>query len=131
MKRFILGLLGAIVTLAPFTQVIAEEAAATKPKYLYKVVSEEEWQASLEKKEVELSAMDKDFIHLATEDQVPHVIQKFWSGKKPLVLKLTTDKLVGRLAYEQNPGGNTKYYHLYEGAIPIDAVVEINDETIL
>lgn len=95
------------------------------PEYLYKIVSLEEWQKSLLHNEIALSSMDKEFIHLAKEEQVVHVAQKFWGNMDYIVLKLASKKLVGRLVYETNPGGSTQYYHLYEGNIPLDAVVEV------
>lgn len=98
------------------------------PEYLYKVVSHEQWLMSLYRQKIVLSSMDEDFIHLATEDQVAHVVQKFWDNKDYLVLKLATKKLIGRLLYETNPGGSILYYHLYDGSIPIDAVVPCSSE---
>lgn len=98
------------------------------PKYLYKVVSPADWQKSQEQKVIQTSSIDDTFIHLAKEDQVPHIVQKFWNNKDYVVLKLDTKKLVGRLVYENNPGGTTLYYHLYEGKIPLDAVVDVSSE---
>jgi uncharacterized protein (DUF952 family) len=69
--------------------------------------------------------MDTDFIHLSKEEQISHVVQKFWNNRDYIVLKLASERLIGHLIYETNPGGMTYYYHLYEGSIPIDAVVEI------
>ncbi len=94
----------------------------TCPEYLYKVISKKQWQASLLKNEVVLSSIDNDFIHLAKEAQVDHVIQKYWNGMDCIVLKLTSKKLIGRLIDEKNPGGTSLYYHLYEGKIPFEAV---------
>jgi len=98
------------------------------PQYLYKIVSPEQWQESLLGSEIVLSPMDKEFIHLSKEDQVSHVVQKFWDNKQYVVLKLSTEKLKGRLTYETNPGGTTQYYHLYEGHIPLDAVVDLKSQ---
>jgi len=99
----------------------------TTPEYLYKVISPEQWQKSLQQNEVVGSSIDEDFIHLAREDQVQHVVSKFWNNMDYVVLKLDTKKILGRLIYETNPGGSTQYYHLYEGKIPLDAVVDIQD----
>jgi uncharacterized protein (DUF952 family)/FMN phosphatase YigB (HAD superfamily) len=95
------------------------------PEYLYKIVSLKEWQKSLLHNEIALSSMDKEFIHLAKEEQVVHVVQKFWGNMDYIVLKLVSKKLVGRLVYEINHGGSTQYYHLYDGNIPLDAVVDV------
>lgn len=95
------------------------------PRYLYKIISKDEWQKSLVQNKIALSPLDDPFIHLAKEDQVAHVVQKFWNNKDHIILKLKTKKIVGRLIYENNPGGSTKYYHLYDGRIPIEAVEDI------
>lgn len=92
------------------------------PEYLYKIVSTIEWQESLLKHYVVNSTIDEDFIHLAKEEQIEHVLKKFWHAKDYVIVKLNMKKLVGHLVYETNPGGSTKYYHLYEGKIPLDAV---------
>lgn len=94
---------------------------------LYKVISPKTWEESLCRLEVVPSEIDSQFIHLSTKRQLAHVIDKYWRGQEYLVLKLATNKLVGRLAYEVNPGGTTRYYHLYEGSIPLEAVIEVSD----
>jgi len=95
------------------------------PHHLYKIVSKENWEESLLRGELVLPAFDQPFIHLAKEDQVVHVAEKFWAGMEYVVVKIESEGMVGRLVYEANPGGSTKYYHLYEGTIPLDAVVEV------
>ncbi len=96
------------------------------PKYLYKVVTKKTWKQSKKKDQLELPEFDREFIHLATKEQLPKIIDKFFAGKSDvLVLKLDVQKLPGRLIKEKNPGGATKYYHLYDGAILKDAIVEV------
>lgn len=100
----------------------AEEPA---PKYLYKVVSTEDWKAS--EQSIKLAPADNDFIHFSREDQLDRIITKYWSDVPEFfVLKIDTEKLPGKLVFEANPGGTAKYYHLYDGSIPVDAVVESN-----
>ncbi len=96
---------------------------ASTPDVLYKIVSMASWERSQSTQVLELPPLDQDFIHLATEDQVARVVRKFWSGKEHVVLKLDSSALIGRLVYESNPGGETKYYHLYEGMIPWEALL--------
>lgn len=96
------------------------------PPFLYKIVSPEAWEESLLQDQVARTAIDIDFIHLSSEEQVAQTAQKFWNGKDYILLKIDTNKLLGNLVFETNPGGSTKYYHLYEGIIPLDAIVEIN-----
>ena len=94
------------------------------PQYLYKVISVEDWTKSQGKESVKLTDADQDFIHLAREDQLGRIVGKYWD-KVPeyVVLKIDTKKLPGKLVFEANPGGENKYYHLYEGSIPLKAVV--------
>jgi uncharacterized protein (DUF952 family) len=97
------------------------------PEYLYKIVSEEDWKKSKLENMVVKSAMDKEFIHLATKEQLASVTKKFWENQCYIILKLDVKQLSGRLIQEKNPGGTTLYYHLYEGNIPLDAVVVIKE----
>lgn len=101
-----------------------EEEEYSNPDYLYKIVSVEQWEKSQSQNWVENSLMDKDFIHLAEENQIDHVAKKFWNNQDYIILQLDSQKLVGHLVYEINPGGTTRYFHLYEGKIPINAVIE-------
>jgi len=95
------------------------------PEYLYKITSKVQWRDSLLQNKLINSSIDIDFIHLAKQDQVIHVAQKFWNHTDYIVLKVCSKKLIGRLIYENNPGGSNKYYHLYDGYIPLDAVAEV------
>lgn len=97
----------------------------SKPKFLYKIVSPKDWQESKLQGHIIRSSIDQEFIHLATQDQISHVIQKFWGDQGYVILKLDTEKLKGRLVLEVNPGGTNLYYHLYEGSIPLDAVQDV------
>ncbi len=95
-----------------------------RPIYLYKVLSMVDWAKSC--KTIHLSSMDVDFIHLSTEEQLDKIIKKYWSGASEyIVLKIETAKLSGNLVLEVNPGGTNKYYHLYNGSIPLNAIVEL------
>ncbi len=99
------------------------EEALERPPYLYKVLSMDDWAKSC--KTVHLSSADADFIHFSTDDQLDKIIEKYWAGvPEYIVLKIDTRKLQGKLVLEANPGGTNKYYHLYNGSIPLSAVVE-------
>lgn len=97
------------------------------PKYLYKIISIEDWKKSQGMEFIALSSSDRDFIHLSKEDQLDKIIEKYWKNiPEFIVLKIYTDKIPGKLIYEQNPGGSNKYYHLYNGSIPLNAIFEIS-----
>lgn len=109
--------------------VVAEkiEVYNAPPNHLFKIISQENWQKSQTGKCLQLDKMDDLFIHLATEEQLERILGKFWSGRSDyVILKLDLKKLTGNLVHEANPGGENKYYHLYEGCIPLEAVLEVN-----
>ncbi len=102
----------------------AEEITENRPTYLYKVLSVDDWAKSC--RTVHLSSTDADFIHFSTEDQLDRIIEKYWAGASEyVVLKIETAKLPGKLVLEANPGGTNQYYHLYNGSIPLSAIVEL------
>lgn len=95
------------------------------PHYLYKVISKENWAASQHAHYVQLSDDDSAFIHFSTEEQLPRITSKYWKDvPEYVVLKVDTARLPGNMVFEANPGGTSKYYHLYNGSIPMKAVVE-------
>lgn len=96
-----------------------------KPTFLYKILSKNEWELSQGKETVVLSDADLEFIHLSKEDQLNKIIDKFFQDVSEIViLKIKVDELVGKLVEEVNPQGINKYFHLYEGCIPLKAVLE-------
>ena len=95
------------------------------PKFLYKVLSAEDWNESQKTKTVKLPSADSEFIHLSKFDQLDRILIKYWADVPEfVVLKIDSTKLSGKLVFETNPGGIHKYYHLYNGQIPLDAVVD-------
>lgn len=99
--------------------------AADAPQYLYKIVSMENWEKSMDSATLVLSSDDADFIHFSKEEQLERILKKYWADvSECVILKVESNSLNGVLVYETNPGGETKYYHLYDGSIPKDAIVE-------
>lgn len=95
----------------------------SNPKYLYKILSLENFRKSEEQENLFLHPDDKAFIHFSMEDQLPRIQEKYWSGvSECLVLTIDVSKLVGDLVFEANPGGERKYYHLYDGRIRLNAI---------
>src|SRR3989339_826350 len=80
------------------------------PRYLYKILSLRNWQASQNRKTVQLSADDELFVHFSMENQLERIIGKHWANTPQFViLKIDSSKLKGTLTFETNPGGITKY----------------------
>ncbi len=95
------------------------------PKHLYKVIALELWQASENKQSVILSAEDVPFIRFQKEDELGRLVHYWNTLDLPyVVLKIKVSKLKGTLVFEAKLGGSTKKYHLYDGCIPIDAIIE-------
>lgn len=96
------------------------------PQELYKIVTEQQLAESQSQEHLILSDGDKAFIHFSTEEQYPQILKKLASKSDEtyIVLKIETKKLIGEMKFEANPGKQEKYYHLYDGAIPMSAVSE-------
>src|SRR5579864_7177404 len=99
-------------------------AAIMVPQYLYKITTQDNWEKSRTENCLILSTDDDAFIHFSTEDQLDKILAKYWKDAPPhVILKIDTSKLPGDMLFETNPGGSgTKYYHLYNGSIPLQAV---------
>lgn len=104
---------------------VAPVSSEEPPKLLYKILSLQDWEDSQTSKAIKLSKDDDAFIHFSTEEQLGRILGKYWLDKPAyVVLKVDVQKLPGDLVFETNPGGSAKYYHLYNGSIPLDSVVE-------
>jgi uncharacterized protein (DUF952 family) len=95
------------------------------PAHLYKIVSPEDFQESQNQENLKLAEVDREFIHFSTDEQLERILQKYWSNRPYHVLKVDVLQLPGEMKFETNPGGVAKYYHLYNGAIPMKAIVAI------
>lgn len=99
-------------------------ASDSLPSFLYKIVAIEQWEKSQSLDQLILSANDKEFIHFSTEDQVQKTADKFFKDLDYIVLKISVEKLPHPPIFECNPGGVTKYYHLYDGYVPLSSVID-------
>ena len=112
-----------IVTIILFSLALAKYINKT-PAHLYKVISVENWEQSKNQDHLSLSQMDSDFIHFSTEKQLDRIINKFWKNEPEFfILKVNVKQLPGKFVFESNPGGTSKYYHLYNGFIPTSSIV--------
>ena len=89
------------------------------PEYLYKVISLENWETSQRDKVVPKGVIDKDFIHLATKEQLGRITEKFWKNEDYVVLKVNVKKINGSLRFEKNPGGSTKFIIFMMATFPL------------
>lgn len=95
------------------------------PATLYKILSLEHWITSETGGRLSLSSNDDEFIHLATHEQLDRIIGKYWATVPQFVV-LTVDpaQLPGELVLEANQPGGNQYYHLYNGFIPVSAILK-------
>jgi uncharacterized protein (DUF952 family) len=101
------------------------EKAQQVPTFLYKIIYPGQWAASQTSDRVSLGPEDKEFIHLAMEQQLSALVKKQWILKHFILLQLATELIPGRFVLETNPGGKDKYYHLYDGYLPLDAITDV------
>ncbi len=111
------------ILLAILTAFSVNSYAEDIPNYLYKVLSIDHWKGSGDI--VQLPEEDHDFIHLSKEDQLERIISKYWANSDFVILKIDAKKLPGKMVYESNQGGVNKYFHLYDGFIPMDSIIEV------
>jgi len=96
------------------------------PDYLHKIITLNQWEKSQNKEYIFLLDSDNQFIHFAEKDDIERIKNKFFSDQdKLVVLTVNPQKLVGKLIKEKNPGGSRKYYHLYDGSIPLKSIESI------
>jgi uncharacterized protein (DUF952 family) len=92
------------------------------PFYLYKLLSVENWRASQGCALLQLPKEDEAFIHFSTKEQLPRLEAKYWASTSYYLLEVISTQLIGRLIYEANAVGGQRYYHLYDGFIPLSAI---------
>ncbi len=91
---------------------------------IYHITTLQDWE--LQKHQESFLPVDfhkEGFIHCCTAEQLPGVKERYFKGKRNLVLLLLDEsRLKADLKFESSTN-NEKFPHLY-GAINIDAVVE-------
>ena len=95
---------------------------------IYHITDKQQWQAAKEKGFFdEPSLQTEGFIHNSTEPQVTGVLERYYKGKKDLLLMhIDETKLEAELKFELAPSVNEMFPHVF-GRINLDAVVKITD----
>lgn len=94
-------------------------------EFIYHITTSEEWNAALQTGSYEAASLrEEGFIHCSQQEQVAHVLERYFATKTDLV-KLTIDisKLKSQLIYEWSPSLAQTFPHIY-GPINTDAVVK-------
>lgn len=93
------------------------------PEVLYKILSLENWKSSSGQDRLLTPPSDNSFIHFSTEKQYQKVIDEKFKNTHYAVLTVEVAKLVGELKLEPNNARTEQFYHLYDGHIPMKAIM--------
>ena len=105
---------------------MAAATSGVKDK-VYKIFTESEWEAFQKTGLFSGSADDlrDGFIHLSTNEQLEGVIERFFSGKRPLyVAEFSDDDFLKTLSWEVS-ASNEVYPHLYRHKLLVGQVSSV------
>jgi uncharacterized protein (DUF952 family) len=90
---------------------------------IYHIAANADWELAKESGLYEVPSLKEEgFIHCSMEEQVPLVLERFYSDRKDLVvLCIDARKLNSQLVYEWAPSMEATFPHIY-GPINTDAV---------
>ncbi len=93
---------------------------------IYHVTTASDWKEAKQKGFYETPSLKEEgFIHCSQPEQVPGVLERYFSGKTGLVkLVIDTDKLTSQFIYDWSPSIADTFPHVY-GPINVDAVIEV------
>jgi uncharacterized protein (DUF952 family) len=96
--------------------------------YIYHVTTKLAWEEAVKKGLYEAASLkDEGFMHCSTEDQMPGVLERYYTGQKGLVkLKIEKEKVERPLIFELAGSINEVFPHIH-GALNLNAVVEVTD----
>ena len=95
--------------------------------HIYHITTRGEWEAAVAKGSYQAATQPEEgFMHCSTAEQVPGVLERYYSGGTGLVkLRIDPEKLTSPLIYELAASVNQLFPHIY-GPLNVDAVVEVN-----
>jgi uncharacterized protein (DUF952 family) len=93
---------------------------------IYHVIPKTQWEQALQQGYYEAPSLTAEgFIHFSKAEQVPGVLQRYYQGKKDLLLlHVDENKLTAPLKYEMAPSINEVFPHLF-GRLNLDAVTAV------
>jgi uncharacterized protein (DUF952 family) len=96
---------------------------------IYHITTAAAWKKANEKGSYEHDSLKQEgFIHCSQAEQVPGVLERYFSGQKDIVkLIIDTDLLSSKHVFEWSPSTHDTFPHVY-GPINIDSVIAV--ETI-
>ncbi len=97
---------------------------------IYHIASVDDWERAKTRGSYTTSTRgrtlaEQGFIHASTAEQVEQVANAFYVGEAGLVLLvIDEEELESEVVYEEVPGADTPFPHIY-GPLNVDAVVEV------
>jgi len=93
---------------------------------IYHIATTEEWESGRRDGEYTPAAFETDgFIHLSTHNQIVDTANRYYGGRRNLVLLcVDPDAVTAPLRYEDLAGSGQRFPHLY-GRLSLEAVVEV------
>ncbi len=91
---------------------------------LFKILTLDDWDKSCQSDRLCTPASDTAFVHFSTEKQYPAITAKKFTSVPHVVLRIDATRLVGKLELEWDKKHTDQYYHLYNGYIPLEAVID-------
>ena len=92
---------------------------------IYHITTNAEWEEARRVGSYSADSLKSEgFIHCSTASQVEATANRFFHGKKDLVLLHIDELKIGaEIVYENKEGGSMLYPHVY-GPLPLDAVLQ-------
>jgi len=102
----------------------SDGAVDSKPYFLYKVLTLQEWRKSEKDRAIVRGANDSDFIQLSTKKQLQKIIDREFKDKDHAVVTIITSRLPveNKLVKELNANDGDSYFNFYGPKIPFCAV---------
>ncbi len=97
-------------------------------KPLFHITTRAEWDRSQATREYRAVSLEREgFIHLSTEEQWRHTLQRLYRGVDELViLRIDPRRVAAEIKYERARDADEEFPHLY-GPLETDAVINLRD----
>ena len=94
--------------------------------FIYHIIPEADWRKALDMGSYQPESLASEgFIHFSKLEQVSDTAQRYYAGRKDLMLlQVESEKAVGEVKFENTSGGEELFPHLYS-MLNLDAVANV------
>lgn len=95
---------------------------------IYHITTYNLWEAAKQKGYFETPSLQSEgFIHASKEEQIKGVLERYYSGKKELLLlHIDETRITAEVKWELSPSINEMFPHIY-GTLNLDAVIKVSE----